>query len=449
MAARCGARGGAGPGRDRRGCERGAAAHLSREGVHSGGGRGADARLPEVDPGRARPDGSDHGPRRSQVLPRRRPVAWKRVPTDMWSFTCDVPEGTGPLDVAFDYVTPLTSQTTASAQLMILNWWSVVLYPQGPDDNRRRSRRRCGCRPAGSSARRCPSRASPATRSRSRPSRSYDSSTRRCSRRPLEDGRLDAGREARPLAPPRRRQRGGGRDLAGRRRALPAPGRRGRRALRRAPLRQLPLAPHPLRPRPVERPRAPRVERQPRRRALRSLDDGRAAEVLGSACSRTSTSTPGTASTAGRRASSRSSRTTSAPMRQPPALGLRGADRVLGDVLAGAQRAGGRRSCYRENAGDRRRPDGRAGGTHLAPARGHRRRRRSCSTGARPDWADWRRGVDYYPESELIWLEADTIIRQKSGGRKSLDDFAKAFHGSARRSARRQAVRASTTSSRR
>jgi predicted metalloprotease with PDZ domain len=49
--------------------------------------------------------------------------------------------------------------------------------------------------------------------------------------------------------------------------------------------------------------------------------------------------------------------------------------------------------------------------------------------GARPDWAAWRRGVDFYPESELIWLEADVLIRKKTGGRRSLDDFCKAFHG--------------------
>src|SRR5262249_56902232 len=47
----------------------------------------------------------------------------------------------------------------------------------------------------------------------------------------------------------------------------------------------------------------------------------------------------------------------------------------------------------------------------------------------RPEWADWRRGVDYYPESELIWLEADTLIRQKTGGKRSLDDFVHTFHG--------------------
>src|SRR5215472_15971018 len=54
-------------------------------------------------------------------------VAWKRVPTDMWGFTCEVPAGRGPLELAYDYVAPLTSQTTATPRLMILNWWSVIL----------------------------------------------------------------------------------------------------------------------------------------------------------------------------------------------------------------------------------------------------------------------------------------------------------------------------------
>ena len=49
--------------------------------------------------------------------------------------------------------------------------------------------------------------------------------------------------------------------------------------------------------------------------------------------------------------------------------------------------------------------------------------------GTGPAWESWRREVDFYPESELIWLEADTIIRQQSQGRKSLGDFCKSFHG--------------------
>jgi len=40
-----------------------------------------------------------------------------------------------------------------------------------------------------------------------------------------------------------------------------------------------------------------------------------------------------------------------------------------------------------------------------------------------------RRSVDFYPEGDLIWLEADTVIRQQTHGRKSLDDFCKQFHG--------------------
>jgi predicted metalloprotease with PDZ domain len=47
----------------------------------------------------------------------------------------------------------------------------------------------------------------------------------------------------------------------------------------------------------------------------------------------------------------------------------------------------------------------------------------------RQDWASWKRSFDYYPESDLIWLDADTKIRELSGGKKSLDDFAKLFYG--------------------
>jgi predicted metalloprotease with PDZ domain len=40
-----------------------------------------------------------------------------------------------------------------------------------------------------------------------------------------------------------------------------------------------------------------------------------------------------------------------------------------------------------------------------------------------------RRGVDFYDESYLIWLEADVLIRQMSHGKKSLNDFCKQFYG--------------------
>lgn len=42
----------------------------------------------------------------------------------------------------------------------------------------------------------------------------------------------------------------------------------------------------------------------------------------------------------------------------------------------------------------------------------------------------WMRGTgDYYRESLLVWLDADTLIRAETNGRKSLDDFAKTFFG--------------------
>ena len=40
-----------------------------------------------------------------------------------------------------------------------------------------------------------------------------------------------------------------------------------------------------------------------------------------------------------------------------------------------------------------------------------------------------RRGTDYYDEGELLWLEADLIIRDKTNGKKSLNDFAAGFEG--------------------
>jgi predicted metalloprotease with PDZ domain len=45
------------------------------------------------------------------------------------------------------------------------------------------------------------------------------------------------------------------------------------------------------------------------------------------------------------------------------------------------------------------------------------------------EYSSWRRGVDYYDEGTLIWLEADTIIRQQTNGAKSLDDFCRSFEG--------------------
>jgi predicted metalloprotease with PDZ domain len=44
-------------------------------------------------------------------------------------------------------------------------------------------------------------------------------------------------------------------------------------------------------------------------------------------------------------------------------------------------------------------------------------------------WTSWRRELDYYVEDLLNWLWVDTIIRQQTQNKASLDDFCKLFYG--------------------
>jgi predicted metalloprotease with PDZ domain len=42
---------------------------------------------------------------------------------------------------------------------------------------------------------------------------------------------------------------------------------------------------------------------------------------------------------------------------------------------------------------------------------------------------NWRRDTDYYSEGDLLWLEIDETIREKTNGKKSLNNFLAAFEG--------------------
>jgi predicted metalloprotease with PDZ domain len=53
----------------------------------------------------------------------------------------------------------------------------------------------------------------------------------------------------------------------------------------------------------------------------------------------------------------------------------------------------------------------------------------SILRGGNPAWSNWKRGQDYYMEGELLWLDADTLIRKMTNNKKSLDDFQKIFLG--------------------
>lgn len=49
------------------------------------------------------------------------------------------------------------------------------------------------------------------------------------------------------------------------------------------------------------------------------------------------------------------------------------------------------------------------------------------------EWSSWQRNYDYYNEGLLVWLEVDTLIRQRSQDQRSLDDVARRFLGVAPR----------------
>src|SRR6266850_3803551 len=68
-------------------------------------------------------------------------VAWRRDLENMYEIHCDVPAGTKRVDLSFDYILPapaerFSSGASSTAQLVVINWNQVVLYPKGanPDE---------------------------------------------------------------------------------------------------------------------------------------------------------------------------------------------------------------------------------------------------------------------------------------------------------------------------
>ncbi len=68
------------------------------------------------------------------------PVAWQRDPVEMYEFHVDVPAGAAALDVDLDYLIPppgtnFTAGASASPRLAVLSWNTVLLYPQTPNSD--------------------------------------------------------------------------------------------------------------------------------------------------------------------------------------------------------------------------------------------------------------------------------------------------------------------------
>ena len=62
------------------------------------------------------------------------PLAWKRDPVDVYAIQVDVPEGARTIDLAFDYVSPVTSaqgRVVMTREMLSLQWNLVAFYPAG------------------------------------------------------------------------------------------------------------------------------------------------------------------------------------------------------------------------------------------------------------------------------------------------------------------------------
>jgi len=72
-----------------------------------------------------------------------KPISWTRDAVNMYAFHVTVPAGANALDVVFDFITPpeaagFTSGASATTELAVLNWNQVLLYPEGvPSDQMR------------------------------------------------------------------------------------------------------------------------------------------------------------------------------------------------------------------------------------------------------------------------------------------------------------------------
>jgi predicted metalloprotease with PDZ domain len=355
-----------------------------------------------------------------------KPVPWKRVPTEMWNVTCEVPPGVSTLEVAFDYVPPLHAWTTATARILIVNWWSVMLYPRGPGDNATLFSPSLKL-PAGWKF----GTALPVVRQSGDVVTFATTSLVILIDSPVLAGAYFKTIDLTPGQKPAHFLHLAAdsaaaleiseEDVAHHRRLVAE-------AFALFGARHygdydflLTLSDH------IPSNGLEHHEASDNRGLERSMVDDSAKKVLGTLLSHEYVH-----SWNGKyRRPAGLVSGVSADYQEPVDSSLlwvyEGLTEYYGDVL-GARSGLRTPELYRENlalsaasmdyqAGRRWRP---LEDTAVAA---------QLLYDGRPDWAAWRRGVDFYTESELIWLEADVLIRQKSSGKKSLDDFARAFHG--------------------
>ena len=357
-----------------------------------------------------------------------RPVAWGRQPKEMWSFDLVVPDGASALDLAFDYVAAADAWTTATPQLAVVNWWSVMLYPEVPGENANEL--------SFSPSLKLPAGWEHATSLHAARASADTVAFAPVSLVTLIDSPVLAGMHFKTVDLTPGEKTGHWLHIAGDSAASVRISEEDVAAYRRLVAEALALfgsrhyseyhflltlSDH------IATNGLEHHESSDNRAAERALIEADAKKVLGSLLSHEYVH-----SWNGKYRRPEGLVSGASADYQPPVDSrllwvYEGLTEYWGDVLAG--RSGIRTpEQYRENvaiiAGNMERQAGRAW-----------RPLEDTATAAqllyfgRPEWAFWRRGVDFYPESALVWLEADALIRQKTGGKKSLDDFSRAFHG--------------------
>ncbi len=355
-----------------------------------------------------------------------RAVPWRRVPTEMWNVACDVPAGAGSIEVAFDYTPPLHAWTTATDRLLVVNWWSVLVYPRGPDDN---------------STTFSPSLRLPAgwRFGTALPVEGQTGDTIRFSPVSLVmliDSPVLAGAHFRTIDLSPGQKPAHFLHLAADSEAALAISEEDVAHYRRLVAEAfalfgarhyrdyhflLTLSDH------VPSNGLEHHEASDNRALERSFLDDAPRKVLGTLLSHEYVHSWNGKYRRPKGLVSGVSADYQEPVDSSLLWVYEGLTEYYGDVL-GARSGLRSPELYRENLALYAASMDYQKGREWRPLEDTAVAAQLLYD-ARPDWADWRRGVDFYTESELVWLEADVLIREKTGGRKSLDDFVRAFHG--------------------
>jgi predicted metalloprotease with PDZ domain len=355
-------------------------------------------------------------------------VPWTRQATEMWAFDVRVPDGVSSLEATFDYVAPLGAWTTATAQLAVVNWWSVLLYPQGPKDNETMF---------------APSLKLPAGWKYATALKTGASGESwnpvafaPVSLVTLIDSPVLAGAHFRTVDLTPGQTPGHLLHLAGDTDASVAISKEDETSYRRLVAEAqalfgarhygqyhflLALSDH-LGSNGLEH-----HESSDNRASEHALTEDSAKKVLGTLLSHEYVHSWNGKYRRPAGLVSGVSADYQAPVNSDLLWVYEGLTEYYGDVL-GARSGLRSPELYRENLALLGAGMDRQAGRAWRPLVDTATAAQLLYDG-RAEWADWRRGVDFYPESELIWLDADVRIRQKTGGKKSLDDFARAFHG--------------------